>query len=320
MHAFIAFGVAVLVWMRSASRGRTLAALAVTTLLPEVQPLLLGGYCEPLAAATLVIGVVLLSAGDRFFYPGLFVLSLLPLVRPNYLLLWACAAALLWWRQSRDGFGPALCPRRRLIMATLLFYIPSAIWVARNYLVSGAFPVLAGTASTTLYGDYNPASATPGPNFGRWIDPRRIPGEEYPHLVAAGWSEAQILKHYDEQAKKFIIENWKVVPRLVAAHARNSLMPAPEDGAHRYSFWYYRLALYMAVFDAFWEKTLRLNSWFAVLVTAAILISAMTVLVYSADSRYLYPLNMLLLALAFSTPYGILSQANLRPLPSAQTP
>src|ERR1700680_5057309 len=49
MHAITAFGVALLVWMLSGSVRRMLFAVLVTGLLPDAQPLLLGGYCEPCA-------------------------------------------------------------------------------------------------------------------------------------------------------------------------------------------------------------------------------------------------------------------------------
>ena len=163
LRAATALGVALLVWMRTKSRRRALAALLVTALLPEVQRRLMGGYWEPFAAAILVTGIVLLSGGERFFFSGVLVLSLLPLVRPNYLLVWIRAVILILWVQHRTRFGAVLANPRRLLAATLLFFMPSALWVMRNYLVSGVFPIQAGTASTTLHGNYNPVSAKPGP-------------------------------------------------------------------------------------------------------------------------------------------------------------
>jgi len=238
------------------------------------------------------------------------VLSLLPLVRPNYLLVWICAVSLILWVQYRNRFETVLASPRRLLAASLLFFIPSALWVMRNYLVSGAFPVLAGSATTTLYGNYNPVSAKPGPRFGRWVDPRRLPGEIAQDTLFRSWTEAQMLKHYDEQAKAFINQNWNVVPRLVAVHVAHVFTPIPEDGAHKYSFWIYRLVLYALAVWALAQESFRLRSWFAVMIAATIMVSAISVLLYNGEGRYLYPLNILLLALVFSTQFRFF--ANLR--------
>src|ERR1700682_13703 len=78
MHAMTAFGVALLVGGLSGSIRRMLLAVLMTALWPEAQPLLLGGYCEPLATAILVSGILLITIGKRFFFSGVFVLSLLP--------------------------------------------------------------------------------------------------------------------------------------------------------------------------------------------------------------------------------------------------
>ncbi len=304
MHAVTAFGVALLVGMLSGSHRRMLLALMVTALLPEVQPLLLGGYCEPLAAAILVIGIFLICRGDRFFWSGVLLLSLLPLVRPNFLLLWVGVMALIWW-QSRGSSRFVFGNKRQLIAATLLFYIPSAIWVGRNYLVSGAFPILAGTAGMTFYGNYNSLSATRGSGFGRWVNPDRIPGEEKLADLSKRMSEAEVIRYYDSKGKQFISQHWRVVPLLIVAHVVNSALPSPSDGAHRYSFWFLRLAFYAVAFVAVWRKWIRLDSWFGVLLLCSVLMTAITVVLYSGEGRYLYPLTVLFLAVACATPYQL---------------
>ena len=308
MHAATALGVAILVGMLSGSRRRMLLAFFVVALLPEAQPLLLDGYCEPLSAALLVIGTLLILCGQRFFISGVFVLSLLPLVRPNFLFLWVGVMALIWWLQSHNRSPLVFGGRRRLIAAAFLFYIPSAAWVVRNYLVSGAFPVLAGTASTTFYGNYNSLSATIGPHFGRWVGGvDRIPGEEKYASLSQRMSEAEMLRYYDLKGREFVFHHLKVVPLLLTAHVVFAVLPSPADGAHKYSFWLLRLALYVATFMAIRHKSIDLNSWFGVLLTCAVLMTAITVLLYSGEGRYLYPLNILLLVFVCSaryTPFG----------------
>ena len=300
MQAATAFGVALLVGLLSGSRRRMLLALLATVFLPEAQPLLLGGYCEPLASAILAIGTFLLCCGPRFFFGGVVVLSLLPLVRPNFIPLWASVVVLVWWLQSHNRsrlvFGAT---KGRLIVAALLFYTPTALWIARNYLVSGAFPVMAGTSSMTFYGNYNPISATIGPRFGRWIGPYKIPGPGQQKRM----SEAEEFRYYDSQGRDFAVHHWKVVPLLIGAHVILSMLPSPIDGAHKYSFWVFRMLLYAAALIAIRRKSIPLESWFGVMLACSFLTTAVTVLMYSGEGRYLYPQNILFLVLVFSARY-----------------
>jgi hypothetical protein len=303
MHAMTAFGVALLVGWLSGSTRRMLLAVLVTALLPETQPLLLGGYCEPLATALLVFGILLITIGKRFFLSGVFVLSLLPLVRPNFLILWLAVLAVIAWRQFHDPSRLNFVGWGRLIGAALLFSIPSAAWVGRNYLVSGRFPVLAGTSSATFYGNYNPVSAAWGPDFGKWIDPIQIPGEYNPNHLSQRLSEAEDLRNLDLKGKEFIAKHWKVVPLLFVAHVVRSFLPSAENGAHMYSFWLFRLILYAAALVAIRQKSVSVNSWFGILLASTVVVTAVTVVLYSGDDRYLYPLNILLLVFVFSTRY-----------------
>ena len=302
MHAATALGVALLVGMLSGSGRRMLLALLLTALLPEAQPLLLGGYCEPLAGAILVIGIFLTLRGDQLsFFSGVFVLSLLPLVRPNFLPLWAGVTAFTWWFRSRNESTPVFTNKRWLIAAFLLFYTPTAIWVLRNYLVSGAFPVVAGTASMTFYGNYNSLSATKGAGFGRWVSPEFVLKHEKTELPIM--SEAEEFRYFDAKGKAFISGHWKIVPLLIGAHVVLSLLPSPGDGAHMYGFWLLRLLLYAATFIAIRQKTIRLHSRFGIMLTCTMLATAVTVVLYSGEGRYLYPLNVLFVVLVSSARY-----------------
>ncbi len=312
MHAFTAFGVALLVWTISGSVRRMGFAVLVTVLLPDAQPLLLGGYCEPLATALLVGGILLICKGERWFYSGVLVLSLLPLVRPNFLLLWMAAMVVIGWWQFRGSSRMNFVSWRRLIAAAILFAIPSAAWIARNYVVSGRFPILAGTSGMTFYGNYNSLSGAAGPGFGRWIHPDEVPGEEKVKNLSEKLTEAQVLRYYDLKGREFIAQHWKVVPLLFAAHLVRSVSPSPSDGAHKYPLWVFRLILYAATIVAIRQKSIPLDSWFGIMFMSTVLVSLMTVVLFSGDDRYLYPLQILLLVFVCSTRY--LRFASVKPL------
>lgn len=297
MHAVTALGVGVLVGVLSGSRIRMLLAALLTALMPEAQPLLLGGFCEPCSAAILVVGTLLVCCGRRFFYAGIMVLSLLPLVRPNYLLLWAGVVSMLWWRELRGRGRLGFFERRRLIAATVLFYIPTALWVTRNYFASGLFPVVAGTSNMTFFGNYNSVSGTLGPEFGTFVLPK------FAYQDTAGLSEVARLHYFDAKSHEFISQHWKLVPLLLAAHAIRALLPANKDGAHKYFFWIFRLMLYIATAVAMRRRWIWWRSWLDVIVASSVLVTAVTIVLYSGDVRYLYPLNVLLIAALFSASY-----------------
>jgi len=303
MHAVTAFGVALLVGMLSGSIRRMLLAVLMAALLPEAQPLLLGGYCEPLATAMLVTGILLICSGERFFFSGVLVLSLLPLVRPNFVLLWIAVLAVIGWRQFHDSSRIDFVSWRRLLAAALLFFIPTAGWVVRNYLVSDRFPILAGTSSMTFYGNYNPLSGTTGPRFGKWVHPDEIPGQEKVKNLSYRLSEAEVLRVWDLKGRDFIAHHWKVVPLLFVAHIVRSMSPSTDDGAHKYLFWLLRLVLYGATLFAIRQKSIPLDSWFGIMLASIALTSAITVILYSGDDRYLYPLHVVLLVFVCSTRY-----------------
>jgi hypothetical protein len=297
MHAITVFGVALLVGLLSGSRVRMLLATFVTASLPEAQPLLLGGYCEPCSTAILVVGTLLISFSERLFFPGILVLSFLPLARPNYLLLWPGVIVLLWWLDSHHRPHPTFGTWRRLVAATLLFCLPTTIWVVRNYRVSGEFPVVAGTSSLTFYGNYNPVAAAPGPAFGMFTIPKTTIKQ------TAGLSEVATLRFYDEQGRKFITQHWKLLPLLLATHVIRTILPTPVDGAHQYSFWLFRLLLYAAMLVAVRRHVISLDSWLALVLACSLLVTAVTVVLYSGDIRYLYPLDVLFLAALCTVSY-----------------
>jgi len=298
VHGITAVAVAILVGVLSGSRIRMLLAALATALLPEAQPLLLGGYCEPCSAATLAVGTLLLCCGRRFFYAGIIVLSFLPLVRPNYLLLWAGVIAILWWREFRGRVRFRFIDRRQLIAATVLFYIPTGLWVMRNYFASGLFPVVAGTSNMTFFGNYNSVSGTPGPEFGTFVLPK------FAYQETAGLSEVARLHYFDSKSRQFISQHWKLIPLLLATHAARSLLPASKDGAHKYFFWIFRLMLYAATAIGIWRRWIRWRSWLDLIVASSALLTVVTVVLYSGDVRYLYPLNVLLVAALAAASYG----------------
>jgi hypothetical protein len=297
MHALTAIAGALLVWFLSGSMRRMVIALLFIALFPPAQPLLTGGYCEPLSAVVLLIGILLLCLGRRYFWAGAIVLSFLPLVRPNFLPLWASLTALAYWLQSHHPSHRIFGSTRRLLAAGLLFYTPTMVWVARNYLVSGAFPIIAGTSSMTFYGNYNSISGTIGPKFARWISPENIPGD---HGVK---SEAEEFRYYDSRGKEFIHQHWKIVPLMMGAHVALSLLPSPADGAHRYSFWVIRCLIYAAALLAIRRKAVTVESWFGALLACTILSTIVTVVLYSGEGRYLYPQDIIMLVLVCSARY-----------------
>jgi hypothetical protein len=211
--------------------------------------------------------------------------------------------AVIGWRQFHDRARIDVVNWRQLVVAALLFFIPSAGWVARNYFVSDRFPILAGTSSMTFYGNYNPVSGAWGHGFGKWIHPDDIPGQEKLGNLSKRLPEAEALQTWDQKGKEFITHQWRVVPLLFVAHVVRCFLPSPDDGAHKYFFWLLRLILYAAALVAIRQKSFPLDTWFGVMLASTVLVSVITVVLYSGDGRYLYPLHVLLLVFVLSTRY-----------------
>lgn len=313
LHAVTAFGAALLAWMLSGSLRRMLLAGLIVGLWPGAQPYLVAGLSEPSSTVALTIGAVLVCRGGRSFFAGVFLLSLVPLARPNFMILpvWI-AVVLLVMRASRrvdlNTFGSS----RRLVAAVALFFAPLLAWSIRNYAVTGAFPLILTKSGEDLYGTYNVlAIQAGGPHFGRWVPADLIPGEESQRSLAVRMSELQVNRYYQAKGLRFIASHWRAIPRLIVGRVLYAVVPQwPPFGAtptaekyssiYRILEWICRFALYSTAAFFFWKRSFQLDGWYGVIVMATALTTATTVVLYFGWERFLYQLTVLLVPLVCS--------------------
>ncbi|MBZ5627177.1 MAG: hypothetical protein LAQ69_52165, partial [Acidobacteriia bacterium] len=200
----------------------------------------------------------------------------------------------------------------RLIAAAVLFYVPLGAWLVRNYAVTGAFPVVLTKAGENIYGTYNVLTANPrDSHFARWIPADIIPGQESQLSLVARMSELELSRYYEAKGRRFIAEHWKDMPVLLVGRVLYAAAPQwPPFGdtptgaryatLYRTAEWICRLALYATAAILLWRGALRLDSWYGQILTATLLMTATTVLLYYGWERFLYQLTVLWVPLVCS--------------------
>jgi hypothetical protein len=313
LHAVTVFGAALLAWMLSGNWRRMVLTSLIVGLWPGTQPYLVAGLSEPVSAAAVTIGTVLMCLGRRCFFWGVLVLSLVVLARPNFMILplWV-AAALMALKASHRLDLKLIGSPRRLIAAAVLFFVPFAGWLLRNYAVTGAFPVVLTKVGEDIYGTYNILTATVGnPHFARWVPADLIPGEERQASLAARMSELELSRYYEAKGRRFIASHWKALPALLVGRVLYAAAPqwppfgdtpagAKYSGVYRGLEWVSRLALYATAIVLLWRRSLRLDTWYGLILTSTALTTMTTVLLYYGWERFLYQLTVLLVPLVCS--------------------
>jgi hypothetical protein len=301
VHGTTILGVTILTWKISRSIGPMLCAGLSVGLWPGALSAILWGGSEPCSGAVLALGTVLICQRKLFWW-GVLTLSAMPLVRPNFLVLPPCVAIILLMR-SRTLHANTFMNPARLLVAALIFYLPSAAWIARNYRTMGAFPLFATQNGDTLYGCYNPVSATMGSQFATWIGPRHVLSEEdKPRVFAV--SEVESDRYLRELGMRFIRAHWRIVPAMILGHLAWALLPSHDSVVRLlvYPEWICRLGLYAAVLLALTVRNPpSLPPGYKLLLGATTLTIAATTIVFFFDQRYLYPLSVLLIPFAVSS-------------------
>jgi hypothetical protein len=305
------FGVALLTWLISGVRRRMVWAGLIVGLWPGAMTTILAGNVEPCSAAVLSVGTVLICLGDANVLWGAALLSLLPLTRANFVILPFCVAAILLFARYRSPGRelPIRASVNRLMLAAAIYYVPTGIWMTRNYAVSGAFPLLAAEEGQSFSGNYNLPSATPGRYFGRWVGMDLVPGEERQFDLSRRMSEAELDRYYRARGMWFIRQHWKLLPQLVAGRIIWALRPqwfsVPARGYswYRYWEWIWRTALYCAAILVVRRKRPGLTNAFEVILSATTIITVATVVLFFGAERYLYQLTVLLAAWVCATAF-----------------
>ncbi len=191
--------------------------------------LLYYGYAGLSENLYVLIGIIALNlsigATKRAQYAGAFVLGLGALVKSNTVMIGPAFFFfyLFYARRQRWGYQFAW------VWAVLFLSSPS-LWVVRNYLVSGHFPVLSSIRGETFYGANNHRAATDLEKWGYWVFPNEIPGEPVKRdIVSTMRGEKEIDDYYFKKGVTFVMENPRQLPRLILGKLIREYVPIPWD-------------------------------------------------------------------------------------------
>ncbi|MEZ4750057.1 MAG: hypothetical protein R3B54_05355 [Bdellovibrionota bacterium] len=237
--------------------------------------------------------------GVRFFLRNPFctlsglVFGCAMLVRPSFL-FFGVFLFCFWFLKKRDFQRSHLS---RVAIFFTLFFLPIFAWTLRNFNVSGHFPVLSTLSGETLFGGNNVRTATEFQNLGAWIFPNEIEGTISKKELALRGTEIQMNKYYTEKAVEFLTSHPLWIPHLVLAKLAKGFGSFPFDG--RLSdviVALLKLVIYSAAIMA-----LRSGSWplnLLVQIKSMALACFVVVVVYWGSTRFVLPLDVLLLPLA----------------------
>jgi hypothetical protein len=108
-----------------------------------------------------------------------------------------------------------------------LFWLPSAIWIFRNYAASGEFPVLSTIEGATLYGSNNDYVASDLSVWGYWVFPNEIACEPSLKELAQTMTERQADVYYHRKGVAFLKTHWFAIPRLELGKLIRAFVPVP---------------------------------------------------------------------------------------------
>jgi hypothetical protein len=255
-------------------------------LYPPASGLVSAGYSEIAYLLVTLAGLMLVFEGGKLAYAGVLLGGTGVLARSNFLLLPAMLFVLMACIHPKG-----MLARRNLlrwVIGTALFCLPAALWVVRNYAVSGSFPVLTSLEGEVLYGGNNERVASDLSVWGYWIMPNDIPGETTKKELARTRSEMEVNQYYHDRGMQFIRANWYALPRLIVGKLVRSFVPVPwVPLAASYIAFFFRACVY-AAFAAAWFLWRDRNEAYTLLVGAMFLVTLATTVVYYGTFRFAF--------------------------------
>ena len=276
-------------WKLSHSRRSAVAAGVGYALYPVALALTAGGFSEVPYVFVSGRGLLLILCGGRAMYLGAVVLGLSALVRSNFIILPVVAmlAAVPVLRTRREWTG--------FVLMAGLFWLPSGLWIVRNYALSGEFPVLSTIEGETLYGGNNSYVASTLSVWGYWVFPNEIPGETTKKELAATMSERQLDRYYHRKGMDFLKQHWFELPRLELGKLIRGFIPVPwVAGWGSYGVFFFRAILYLGILLT--SKLFgTIEPTYRITVAGMFLVVLSTVLIYYGTYRFTFCVEIFLI-------------------------
>jgi hypothetical protein len=180
-------------------------------------------------------------------------------------------------------------------MLAAAFWLPSALWMVRNYALSGEFPVLSTIEGETLYGANNSYVASDLSVWGYWVFPNDIPGETAKKDLARTMTERQLDRYYHRKGIAFLKQHWFEVPRLELGKLIRGFVPVPwVAGWGSYAVFLFRAILYAGILLSL--KSFRtLDESYRTIVGGMFLVVLLTVLLYYGTYRFTFCVEVFLI-------------------------
>lgn len=201
----------------------------------SLSPILIHLALEGLSEISFILivsaGLAFAFSGPRYLYLAAVLIGLGPLVRTNFILVPLFFALFVTLASVFPSARRALIPRatvKRAALALCLTLLPAAIWVTRNYALTGRFPVLSSIGGETFYGANNERAASDLNFWGGWLFPDAIPGETPKAVLAKRLpSDLALSDYYYSRGMAWIRNNVARLPRLVLGKIVRGFVPIP---------------------------------------------------------------------------------------------
>jgi hypothetical protein len=257
------------------------------------------GLSEPLFLVLCLGGfLVLLSSRPWRWLVGSLIMGLAVLTRANFL-LWGLAFAGLLLIRSLLTRTFSLRAVSLVAIGLALFLAPVSVWVARNYRVSGHFPVVSTVRGQTFYGGNNTVVANDLSQWGYWVFPDSIPGETPMRQLATTMSEYEVDAYYYAKGQSYVRQNFRFMPRLWLGKLIRGYGPVPwNPSLGGYAQGLFRGAVFILALigcGIAWRRCLGVAS---LGVAALVGINVLTMLVFWGSPRFSLAIEPFLLPLA----------------------
>jgi hypothetical protein len=245
------------------------------------------GMSEGLAVLLCSLGILFVLWGGGWFYCGALFFSAAVTARTNLIILpvLIAAAGLL----SGSGRRVLWLERKRLLLATAIFFSLPALWMLRNYAITHRAFLMSSGDGEVLYGGNNDVVANELDFWGYWIEMDARLGERPMHELSRSMTDVELNDYYRAKGVAWIRSHVKDLPRLWLGKVIRGFVPVP---------WHFQLASYLAfgyraILDILFLATIprwrqRLEPQYALIVGSLFIASLTTVVVYWGVYRFVH--------------------------------